>query len=444
MSTLISMLMLYAGKVSGLLVVFLFLPFYNKLLGAEQFGAVAVILSFQALSVMMDFGLSTMIGRAVSLGEGGEARLLHTADMALAMVYGSLALGAVVLKLVGFFSGISWFAIIGTFFLVFFMVLQNIYYSAIIACRKYVLGSVVQVVGGLIRAVGTAVALQYISATLEVFVATQFFFSGIQAIISRLLCMKNLNADKIAKSPGFLEAITLIRSGSSLILFSIAGAAVTQLDKPLVSIFLSAAAVTPYYLANLLCSTPVSILAGPVSQYFQPLFFRSASASASEKIETKKIVRNFVFCIFVVTVIPAFCLWYLRTPIIELWVGKTEDSLLISRYVGILLPGLTIGALGFVPYCFLVFAKDFKFQALMSASMTVLTLSLTVLASMRESVEGVCIIYALYHTVSTVGSWIRATNLLDIKIYAIYSARIMSLLVFLLLSLLWLMAYLIP
>ena len=66
------------------------------------------------------------------------------------------------------------------------------------------------------------------------------------------------------------DAWGLIKQGRPIILFTAAGAAVTQLDKPLVSAFSSAASVAPYFLATTLCTLPIALLAGPLSQYFQP------------------------------------------------------------------------------------------------------------------------------------------------------------------------------
>ncbi|TBN43361.1 lipopolysaccharide biosynthesis protein [Pseudomonas sp. BGI-2] len=424
-----NMLMLYAGKTSSLLVAFVFLPLYNRLLGPEQFGVVAVILSLQALLVMMDLGMSTLVGREVAVASSRESsciKLIRTAELSLSVFYAIILFGALLASNLGWFIGTGSVVISGVVLLFLLLVLQNLYYSLLIANRDYAVGSFVQVIGVAARACATAYVLSFHSASLQAFIITQLIFGFIHWWVSRIYCMKkiseNESSDPELQWPKFSDALALTRAGSALVLFSAAGAAVTQLDKPIISMFVSAASVSPYYLASLLCMTPISILASPVSQYFQPLFLKEAvngfSASA------KQLTGRFVYSIFLVTALPTLVLWWFRAPIIDIWVGESGDNVILSRYVEILLPGLAVGALGFVPYNLLVFAKDFRFQAIFSACLTIITLCLVTFAAKKQNVEAICIIYSLYHAFSTLGSWCRAIILPETRPYARYAGII--------------------
>jgi len=427
--------MLYAGRSSSLLVAFLFLPLYSHLLGSLQFGVVAVILSLQALLVMMDLGMSTLTGREISVANGTDSSLLtllRTAELSLSGFYALLLSIAVVLKLFYFSSSMSWLVVAGSVVLFWLLVMQNLYYCSLIARRNYTLGSGVQIVGVVVRAFITAAALSYVSATLEVFIIAQLVVTAVHWWVTRLLVVSALSdgndALLQAGKPTVSDAIALTKMGGALVLFSAAGAAVMQLDKPIISMFASASSVAPYYLASLLCMTPISILAGPVSQYFQPIFLREAAKGGSGS--AKSTIVRFSLSVFFVTALPTFILWWFRTPIIDLWVGPSEHNGLISTYVAILLPGLAIGAFGFIPYSLLVFAKDYRFQAVMSACLTVVTLALATFAAMGKNIEAVCYIYSAYHMASTVISWIRASTLSDVGVYARKAAWVVSTLVF--------------
>lgn len=431
MSVIGRMLMLYAGRSSSLLVAFVFLPLYSRMLGASQFGSIAVILSFQALLVMMDLGMSTLLGREVSVSNNDRStlvKLLRSAELSLSGFYGILIFCALGLKFSILSLAISWSAIVAVVLLFWLLVLQNLYYSMLIADRKYTLGSALQVVGVTLRGIVTTLALYVFSATLDMFIYTQLAVTVLHWWISRSLVMKNFSANEpaVAKDawPTLLDAFNLTKAGGALVLFSAAGAAVTQLDKPVISMFISAASVAPYYLASLLCMAPISILAGPVSQYFQPLVLRAAASSVST--DARKIIARFSLSVFLVTALPTFILWWFRDPIIELWVGPNANNELISTYLAILLPGVAIGAFGFIPYSLLIYAKDFRFQATMSALLTVVTLATTVLAASREDIKAICYVYSAYHASSTILSWLRAMTLTDVKMYA----RVSALLVF--------------
>ncbi|MGR5437916.1 hypothetical protein ACPV5C_28330, partial [Vibrio owensii] len=74
----------------AVLVGFIFLPFYRHHLGPEQFGVVAVILSLQNLLIMLDLGMSTLIGRDVAIAHSSPAELLtltRTAEISLTGFY---------------------------------------------------------------------------------------------------------------------------------------------------------------------------------------------------------------------------------------------------------------------------------------------------------------------------------------------------------------------
>lgn len=439
--------MLYAGKTSSVLVAFFFLPFYNRLLGSEQFGVVAVILSLQALLTMMDLGMSTLVSREVAVTSStGESlfQLIRTAELSLSAFYVILLAGALLENYVNMHSGIGWSVVCGTILLFWILVLQNLYYTTMIARRDYTLASTIQVIGVAIRACATSYVLFFISATLEAFVFTQLASAIIHWQVSRLFCKKSIfekliNSPEI-KWPKISDAIGLAKSGGALILFSAAGAAVMQLDKPLISAFVSAASVAPYYLASLLCITPISMLAGPISQYFQPILLREAAQGCSVKIQL--VLKRFVVTIFLITGLPSCVLWLYRTPIIDFWTGHTGSTDLISRYVEILLPGLAIGALGFIPYSLLMFAKDFRFQALLSTCMTLITLSLVAFFANEKNIEAICLVYSAYHSLSTIASWVRAMMLPGIKSYALYSAVLALILVLAFVSILWLANFL--
>lgn len=77
----------------------------------------------------------------------------------------------------------------------------------------------------------------------------------------------------------------------------------------------------------------------------------------------------------------------------------------------ILLPGIALGALGYVPYNILVAHEDYRAHSRLSAGMTVVTLAATALAAAFGSILAVCWIYASYHTISAVITWWRASYL---------------------------------
>jgi len=420
--------LLYAGKVSAVLVGFVFLPFYRHLLGPEQFGIVAVILSLQSLLIMLDLGMSTLVGRDIAVADASAQELtslVRTAELSLTGLYSLLLPFAIGLKAVGAFPGLEWTTIIGTIALFWVLVLQNMYYGAMLARRQYAVASTIQVLGVAARACATAYVLATVSSTMSAFIVTQLVFATAQALVTRHYCFKYWTAGSTGTSllaiPKLRDAWELIKKGRSLVLFSAAGAAVTQLDKPLVSGLISANSLSPYFLATTVCMVPLSLLGGPVSQYFQPRVLNQTIAGTDFP---KSTIQKFVLCTILITSLPCLVFWLARDPLISLWVGHGHDNGIISHYVKILLPGFVVGAFGYVPYTLLLYAKDFRFQAVASIAMSIATLTLTALAAYWQSVDSVCYIYAAYHTMSTLISWTRAFTLERVRDAARYSAAL--------------------
>jgi O-antigen/teichoic acid export membrane protein len=420
-----SMLVLFLGKSAGLFVGLLFLPMYHRYLGAEQFGLVAVVLSLQALLTMMDLGMSTIVGReAATPATKSTYRLVLSAEMGLTAFYVCLAIASLVAQQVGLLGSIDIKGVFASVLLFWALVLQNLYFSVLLAKRSYAIASSTQIIGSLIRACVSAYVLAFVSATLDAFLCTQAFFAVAHAVLTRYYCSKALVHPGISgqKKPGAREVASLVRHGLDLVVFSAAGAAVTQLDKPIVSALASANDVAPYFLAMTVCMVPISLLASPISQFFQPRVL--AEVIDNKHAEAAATIRQFVCVILAATIVPAIVLWIWRLPLIELWLRHDPVAATVAGYVAILLPGYVIGSLGFVPYALLVAAKEYRFQALSSVALTVLTLCAAALAASKGNIKAVCWTYAVYHSLSTTTSWIRAAISLTVGPAARISLKI--------------------
>lgn len=402
----IDLAMLYASKSGAVLVGVLILPQFTRLLGAEQFGVVAVIFSFQALLLILDLGMSTLLSRDIAASENSESSTAwRTGEAVVSLFY--VVLTPVVLLLSCFVrTGLSSIQLLMAMLLFWVLTVQNIGQTALMAKHHFAAAGSIQFVGVAVRGIATLLALRFIAADLTVFLLSQLFCATGQAVVTRYGCSLFLPSTSAkGKRVRRIQCLQMTKRGLPLVLFGIAGAAVTQLDKPIITAFMSAAQIAPYYLATILCLTPLSLLAGPVAQYFQPRLVRAVAAN--DDALAQQVLRPFTAAIVAVTVLPSAFLWAMREPIALAWLG---NSLLVGdvvQYTAILLPGVVFGALGFVPYGILLARQDYRFQAVTSAILTVVTLLGTIACARAQSVQGVCWVYAAYHTASTLISWAR-------------------------------------
>lgn len=414
--TLLSMSMLYAGKTSGVIVNLIFLPIYSQVLGSEVFGIVAVILSLQALLLMLDLGMSTVVSRDVAANEFTADRILnqiYSAELGLILFYCTLMFLILILELTGFSFGINPLIPPALIILFMLLVLQNFHYNVIIARRDYTTASTLQFTGNLARAIGTAFVLIYISSTLGAFVAIQIAVVTLQLFASRHLSVekyKRFSADWQIKKIDSLRksSIELLRRARPVALLSAAGAAVTQLDKPIISFFMSSADVAAYFLAMTYCLVPMAVLAGPVAQFFQPLIINALSSNNEKAIII--ITKKFTITLLMTTLLPSTIMYLLSDSLVEIWLRRGPLVETTVEYIRIILPGIAIGALGYLPYSLLIAIRDYKFMAILSVSMTVITLFATTIAALHKSVWLICAVYATYHIFSTFIQWARALS----------------------------------
>lgn len=422
------LMILYAGKASGIIINLLFIPFYSKILGVEKFGVVAVLISLQALLLMLDFGMANLITRDVAAHDRPSkslVNLLKNAEFGLLLLYILLMLVCIILQYIGIFGNFSIISVVGSIALFFFLVLQNIYYCALVAYRSYGPASIIQMFGNLSRAIVTAVALFLLSPSIEVFIWSQLLVAAIHYVVIRHECLRRLGGECLKESgtnPSLNAALKLMGRGKSLGLHSAAGAAVLQLDKPIILYFMSSASVTPYFLAMTFCMVPLNALAGPVAQYFQPRFYGLVAQKDATAAEWNFNRFALILCSF--TLVPAVLLWVFREQFVGFWLGGQSSVGLVNVYVSILMPGLVASALSFLPFTLLMSEQDYRFQAIASLCLTVVTLIATSFAAYYQSGQAICIVYASYFVISAVLIWLRAASLRQTRKNAVNAAAV--------------------
>lgn len=413
-AAILNLAMLYISKLGAIVVGLLILPQFNRLLGPEQFGAVAVILSVQALLLTLDLGTSTLVGRDVAAHaeRSGVAAGTWVAGKDLLTAAYLAITPLVCLCTLAFRGPLSLVDVIACVVLCWALTLQNLGQTALLAARRFAAAGVLQLGGVTSRALLTLWVLQVFEPTLSNFVLAQAACAVLHWVATRLACKQLFGIP--AEATGGLRgraarALHMARRGAPLALFGLAGAAVMQLDKPIVSALASAADTAPYYLATVLCLAPLSTLAGPVAQFYQPRLIRALTGTDDQAVRT--CLKSFTTVLVLITFLPSALLWLLREPIATAWLGTAGPHAQVAHYAAILLPGVAVGALGYLPYSILVARQDFRFQAAASTGMTILTLAAAAWMAHRGRVDGVCWVYAGYHCLSTLVSWLRCIQL---------------------------------
>jgi O-antigen/teichoic acid export membrane protein len=419
------LLALFLSKTGAVIVGILFLPLYHQRLGPAAFGVVAVILSIQAFALMVDFGMSVLVGRDIAHPNAhaqGPGAIVRIAEKAISTVY-ALILGAAMAYCVIATKPAHDVVIIGgCVLLVLFTVLQNVEQTALLADKQFIVGSVVQVGGVIFKALLTAAALMYWAASVQTFVIVQAGTTALHFLTTRHYCYKFLrrrSADAAHRAT-WAEVVGALSRGGPLLLAGLAGAAVLQLDKPIVSAFMQSSDVSPYFLAMSFSILPTSLLAAPVVQYFQPQVIQIMARP--DDAHAPAIVRHFTLALILVVAVPSWLLWQWNAPIIALWLRHSDQASVVSHYARILLPAFALGSLCYVPVVLLIAAQDFRFQAANAILLTCITLATVFACAQARRVDWVCYTYVGYYAAASASVWWRAAVLTPTRTLARRSA----------------------
>lgn len=410
---------LFISKAGGVLVVLFFMPLFLKILGVEQFGVVAVILSMQALLMMLDLGTSTLISRDVAIFgkySVNSFSIWRNSEILLTTFYALVLPFAIFACLLGSFGTLSVFSTVFLVFLFWAMVLQNLSQTVLLSTSSFKTASVIQLIGGLARAGFTILLLKKIDATIAVFISAQLLVAILQLLVTRTICNSIFSEIEKIKTPikeVIKNCVNLLKRSKSLLLFGLAGAAVMQLDKPIIATFISAKEVSTYFLAMTFCMVPVGVLAGPVVQYFQPKIILSLSQFNQK--DTEKLILNFILVLLLVTLTPSMVLSEYSEYWLRIWLGESNLIAQINLYVKILIFGVTIGTIGYIPVVFLTASQDYKFQAALAILLAVVVLTVIFIVSYYGRIDFICWAYVFYYTFATIASWARSLQLSHLK-----------------------------
>lgn len=402
------LLSLYGSRLAGIVVTLVFLPLYSRLLGAHDFGVVAMILSGQMLMAMLDLGMSNLIARDLAATpDPGRALAQWRAAERLLTVYFAALGGVALVVSIALGTSPAWAALGAVLYWA--LTLQNLSQSALLARGQAQRAATLQGIGVLGRAGLTAATLMWVDRSLQGFLISQVVGAVLHLLASRHHGQRPMASSPLGDASPANSLGALARRGLPLFLVGIAGAAVMQADKLIVGVFMSPAAVAPYFLAATFCMTPISILAGPVAQYFQPKVISAVAADEAAGVQAR--TRQLTWALLATVVLPTLLLWVLREPLIRLWLHDPVLSTEVAKLCAVLLPAAAVGAIGNVPVTLLNAAADFRNIARISALCTALTLAGVTAAAQQAQLQLVCVVYLVYYMTVTLLLWWRATRI---------------------------------
>lgn len=415
LSALIDLSSLFAGRIGGILVTLVFIPQYNALLGPATFGAVSVVLSLQAFFLVSDLGLATLISRDTAIARDDPSALTtvvwmrRRAELLLLVPVLGVAVPGVLLPLL-FGSKVLWTLGAGTdvavtALLIAVLVAINIVQLSLNALGRYRQGAATAIVGAIVRGGATVLALRA-TPTLSSFLVLQAMVAVVHLLGVRWLLERECGP-VVRRERWFDKGALhdLLRRCLPLMVYTLAAAAAVNLDKPIISAFVSLGSAGVYFLATTYALVPVAVLSGPLNSYFAPKIahLHHAGHAASEW----RLAALFQVVLMAAVIGPSLSLGLQMESWLRLWLPASGDFAAIMQVAPILLAGGALSATGYYATTYLIAAGDNGYLARLSFASSVMVLPLAVIFAAQGHLVAFAWSYFAFYVVGLLGLWYR-------------------------------------
>jgi O-antigen/teichoic acid export membrane protein len=339
-----------------------FIPFYIKFLGIEAYGLIglfAVLLSWLAL---LDMGMTPTLGREMARFTGGGRNVVSVRDLLRSIEIVAFVVAVLISCVVAL--GADWIAdnwlnsdsvptqTVANAFVIMGIVasirfIEGVYRSAIIGMQKQVLFNKINATMATIRGLGAIIILKWVSATILAFFFWQGLLSILTLIILRIVTYNCLPKGKRKGRFSILELKGISQFASGMIGITLLKVMLTQIDKVILSKFLTLTEFGYYTLATTVASS-LLILASPIIQAFYPKF-----CELHARNDTKLLIDSFHKSSRLVSILAgSFCITmiFFSQAFLELWTQDVALASKVSYLLMILSIGSLINGLMWIPY----------------------------------------------------------------------------------------------
>ena len=341
----------YIGTFCQAILGFVFVPFYIKYLGIENYGLIGFSVSLSALFRLADLGLSSTLNREFArcsaMPESAQRmrsllKTLQTVYWAISLLFGLvIVLCAPLIARYWINSGSLDVAKVQNAVMLMGLTIalqgpMSLYLGGVFGLQRHVLGNVINIVFAALRFGGVVLALALLSPTLTMFFAFQLGVTFIGAICTGIILWSFLPQTDMPSRFEISQLKSVWRFAAGMSMNSVLWLILSQLDKIILIKVLPLKMFGYYALASTAAAT-VTYLGGPLYTTFLPRYTQLYTAGDNELL--RKTYRRSC-CLNAIIMIPTVVLLslYSREALL-FWTGNPD----IAGHASLLLSFLVIG-----------------------------------------------------------------------------------------------------
>ena len=341
----------YIGTFCQALLGFVFVPFYIKYLGIENYGLIGFSVSLSALFRLADLGLSATLNREFArcsaMPESAQRmrsllKTLQTVYWAISLLFGVVIVLCAPL-IAGYWINAGSLDVAKVQSAVMLMGLtialqgpMSLYLGGIFGLQRHVLGNVINIVFAALRFGGVVLALALLSPTLTMFFAFQLGVTFIGAIGTGIILWNFLPRTGIPSCFDMFHLKSVWRFAAGMSINSVLWVILSQLDK-IILIKVLPLKMFGYYALACTAAAAVTYLGGPLFNTFLPRYTQLYAVGDHELLRTtyrRSCRLNAIIMIPTVVLLALF-----SREALLIWTGNPD----IAGHASLLLSFLVIG-----------------------------------------------------------------------------------------------------
>ena len=351
-----------AGSFWQALMLFIFIPIYIKFVGIESWGLIGLFATLQAMSGLLDLGISNTLNREMARLSAlqGREQEMRNLIRTLETLYWSIAVFVgIIIVLLSSVIAHHWLkpgelpaksieqALLLMGLAIALQMPVGFYSGGLMGLQRQVLLNAINIVIYTLRGVGAGLILWLVSPTIQAYFLWQIFVSIINIFMVMLFLKRRLSfgSNKAVFQKQLLKGIWKFAAGMSGI--SVLAVILTQMDKVILSRMLSLEMFGYYTLAGTVAAS-VGLLFTPVFSSVYPMFTQLVSLDDQEGL--KRLYHK--SCQFMsVLILPAAVVIALFSyEIILLWQQNPTTAQNSYILVSIMVCGTALNGLMYFPY----------------------------------------------------------------------------------------------
>jgi O-antigen/teichoic acid export membrane protein len=339
-----------------------FIPIYIKFIGIEAYGLVGFSATFQALSSLLDMGLSSTLNRELAVRSTQEGKRQESRDLVrtLEIVYwiAALVVCLIITLLAPSLAG-SWIkseqlskesvqlAIVLMGIVIGCQFPFSLYSGGLLGLQRQVLLNGVSIVMSTLRGIGTILVLWLVSPTIQAFFIWQAFVSLLQTLVTASFLWASLPPS--SERSHFRKDLWLEiwRFAAGMTGISLMSLILMQTDKIILSKMITLEEFGYYNLAGTVASG-INILVAPIFTSVFPRFSELIAQGEEEKL-TDLYHRS---CQLLAVIVLPVCITVslFSKDILLIWTGSPVIAEKAYLIVTLLVIGTSLNGLMNVPY----------------------------------------------------------------------------------------------